>query len=202
MLPVMELAYAKQSQPTSARALPFGVGEITRTRDTRPIEVPVLVTNEPKTLRSHVVRPRSTEERLFEATALAKQWTSRVAMRLDNASRARFFRQLDSLHDAEEWQEGDRPVALDSYKTFVRAYVSRIVGGKPALALTPQGLLLAIWQNTTGKLSIEFHGDDHVRYIVSQVVDGNRERFAGDLTVTRLPVALSAFDTKSWFDGA
>lgn len=197
----MELAYTNELQPTSARPLPFGVGDSTRTRDMRSSDGPILVSHEPTTLQSYVVRPQSTEERLFDATALAKQWTSKVAMRLDNASRARFFRQLDRLHDADEWQEGDRPVALESYKTFVRAYVSHVVGGKPALALTPQGLLLAIWHTANSKLSIEFHSNDHIRYVVSQVVDGNRERFAGDLHVTRLPVALAVFDTKQWFDG-
>src|SRR5690349_7172186 len=40
---------------------------------------------------------RSLGERLFDATAEPKIWTSRVAMHLDLPSRDRFFKQLDRL---------------------------------------------------------------------------------------------------------
>lgn len=164
-----------------------------------PSSVPV--SDKPSTVIRQIPRGKSTSERLFDATAEAKRWTSQVAMRLNAEARLRIFRQLDRLHDEEEWFEGDHPVALESYKAFVRAYVSGSIGGKPALALAHDGRLIAMWQNSGDKLTIEFFPRDKVRYLVSQVVSGERERFAGDTSVSRLSHILNPFDTGRWFNG-
>lgn len=161
----------------------------------------VQVSRQPHTISRSIARSKSTAERLFEATAIAKQWTSQVAMRLDPEARKRFFRQLDNLHDETEWLEGDRPVGLESYKAFVRAYVSGSIGGKPALALTHSGHLVAIWQSGDCKLTIEFLPNDRARYLVSQVVEGEHDRFAGDTAIGRLAKVLQPFSDAHWFNG-
>src|ERR1700730_14825270 len=43
------------------------------------------------------------QERLFDALAGAKVLTAQVAMHLDRQWRDKLFRQLDSLHDPDEW---------------------------------------------------------------------------------------------------
>lgn len=149
------------------------------------------------------VRPaRSTAERLFEATAGAKIWTSRVAMKLDRATRDRLFRQLDNLHDEDEWFEGDAPIQLDSFKSFVRAIIAGAIGGKPGLSLTPQGNLVATWSDGDAKLSIEFQPDNFARFLWRQVVDGEVERMAGVSKITRLSALLRSLEARGWLLGS
>ena len=73
---------------------------------------------------------------------------------------------------------------LESYKSFVRAYITAGIGGKPALALTHRGHLVAIWQNESDKLTIEFFPRDKLRYLISQVGDGDTDRFVGDTSIS------------------
>ena len=162
----------------------------------------VLVSDQSSTIVREIAKNKSTGESLFDATAEAKRWTSQIAMRLDPEARRRFFRQLDWLHDENEWFEGDLPITLDSYKSFVRAYLSGNVGGKPALALGQAGRLIAIWQEEANKITIEFFPRDKVRYVVSQVVNGEHERFAGDTSIGRLTQVLSPFRNARWFNGS
>jgi hypothetical protein len=137
--------------------------------------------------------------RLSQATAQAKLWTSQVSMRLAPEDRLRFFRQLDRLHEEDEWLEGSKPLDLDSYKSFIRAYVSRSVAGKPALSLTPDGCVAAIWEANGSKLVIEFLPQDRARYLVSQVLNSESERAAGEASIARLPALLSPFSASAWF---
>ena len=53
---------------------------------------------------------KTLEDRLFDATANVKILTSQVAMHLDPEWRERLFKQLDSLHDPEEWEAEDKPI--------------------------------------------------------------------------------------------
>ena len=144
----------------------------------------------------------STAEKLFSATAGAKIWASCVAMRLNRDVRDRLFRQLDNLHDADEWFEGDAPVDLASFKCFVRAILLGVISGKPGLSLTPQGNLIAIWSDESGKLAIEFQPGDAIRYLWTQKIDGDVERATGISTIRRLPVVLSPLELKNWFSGS
>jgi hypothetical protein len=125
----------------------------------------------------------SLEEQLFQALANAKIWTSQVAMRIDNASRNRYFEQLDRLHDAEEWFEGDQPVALESYKGFIRLML--VVGGnsKPALALSSSGHLVAVWEGNSQRLTVEFKDADRLQWLVNC---GDGDRTAGTATIQTL----------------
>lgn len=140
-------------------------------------------------------------ERLFEATAGAKIWASSVAMKLDRGTRDRLFRQLDNLHDLDEWFEGDTPVALESFKSFVRAIIVGAVGGRPGLSLTPNGNLIALWREGGTKLAVEFQPNDFARYLWSQKVDGELERAAGTTKIDRLPCVLAPLKTKAWSVG-
>lgn len=129
--------------------------------------------------------PISLSERIFHALAEAKILTSRVAMRLDLASRDRIFRQLDLLHDCDEWFGDDQPLLLASYKSFVRFMISEGGQSKPSLALNPDGHLLAVWENSGNRLTIEFHENDKLQWVIS-CADGDRT--AG---ITRLDLIMS-----------
>ncbi len=147
-------------------------------------------------------RTESIAERLFDATAGAKIWASSVAMKLDRGTRDRLFRQLDNLHSLDEWFDGDAPVALDSFKSFVRAIILRVIGGKPGLSLTPDGNLIALWSVEGAKLVIEFQPSNLARYLWSQTVDGELERAAGTTKIDRLSTVLAPLQEKSWFIGS
>ena len=140
--------------------------------------------------------PSSLAERVFHALAEAKIWTSRVAMRLDLVARDRYFRQLDMLHDCDEWFGNDQPLRLDSYKSFVRFMMSEGGQSKPSLALNPDGHLLAVWEVAGNRLTIEFKGDDRLQWIVSCA---NGDRTAGMTSLASIKSHLVPYNPEAWF---
>lgn len=144
----------------------------------------------------------STKQKLFDATVNAKVWTSRVAMHLDRQTRDRFFSQLDRLHALEDWYGDDEPLKLGSYKTFVRAILLFNANSKPALALMPNGNLMALWENDGEKLTIEFKENDVARWLVSRPDGDFTERAAGQTKLKNLVSRLEPYNADSWFRGS
>lgn len=138
----------------------------------------------------------SIREETFEALAEAKIWTAWVAMRLDIQSRDRFFRQLDLLHDCDEWFEGDKPLQLESYKCFIRFIIRLGKRTKPSLALSPTGQLLAVWEANRDRLTVEFRESDQVQWVVS-CADGDRT--AGITSSASLVSRLAPYNPDAWF---
>jgi hypothetical protein len=157
--------------------------------------------NKPRSIENWHSPEVSLASLLFDASAKAKQWTSSVSMRIEDETRMWLFRQLDRLHEIDEWFEGNEPIDLSSYKTFVRAIIAGYISGKPALALTPDGRVVAIWQNQVDKLIIDFFTGDNVRYLVTQTRLEMVERFAGNTSSERLREVLVPFNSGSWFSG-
>ncbi|MDR7153280.1 hypothetical protein J2W40_000074 [Sphingobium xenophagum] len=139
--------------------------------------------------------------KLFSATASAKIWTSKVAMHLDRAVRDRIFRQLDILHDADEWIDDGYPVLLESYKTFIRALVHHHIHTRPSLSLMPSGHILAMWKDGQDKLSVEFMPYDKTRWMVQVKLD-DVERAAGLSSLERLREVLQPYGADRWFNGS
>jgi hypothetical protein len=137
-------------------------------------------------------------ESIFESLANAKIWTSKVAMHMDMANRDRFFRQLDRLHDAEEWMEGDQPVQLETYKNFIRFMLSDGRDSKPSLALSADGVLTAIWVAGTDRLTVEFQRHNRVSWVVSNTIGPNVERAAGITSTDRLLTNLAPYEPRKW----
>ena len=92
---------------------------------------------------------KTLEDRLFDATANVKILTSQVAMHLDREWRERLFKQLDSLHDPEEWEAEDKPIQQSSFATFLKAICQIRPSVRPGLGLSHDGQLVAAW--TSGK---------------------------------------------------
>ncbi|MFA6118062.1 MAG: hypothetical protein WC729_29015 [Sphingomonas sp.] len=152
-------------------------------------------------IASAAVGPKKTlEERLFDALAEAKVWTSRVAMHLDRTSRNRYFTQLDRLHDADEWFGDDTPLRLGSYKGFIRFML--MIGGcsRPSMALSPSGYLLAVWEVDGARLSVEFRDETEVMWMMSHVVNGKPERTGGTTVSERLLLNLRPYAPEKWFN--
>lgn len=144
---------------------------------------------------------KSTAERLFMALVDAKSWTSNVSMYLDRETRDRIFRQLDILHDAEEWFDEDRPVALPSFKSMIRAIVYHDINCRPALSIMPNGNMLALWQDGTDKLTVEFLADNRTRWLVQSHFPSGPERASGTAPLERLRKVLAPYGAARWFDG-
>lgn len=143
---------------------------------------------------------RSIEERLYDALALCKIKTSSVAMYLHNEWRTSFFLQLDSLMDADNWDDDDSPVNIASFSTLLRMLTFIKPTRRPGLGSTSSGNIIAMWTTeSSDHLTIECLPNDRVRWVLSQCIDGNRESIAGDTPLTRLPASLSIYNPKRWF---
>src|SRR5688572_7418724 len=68
--------------------------------------------------------PETDAQRVFHALAGAKILTAQVAMHLEKSWREKLFKQLDLLHETDEWEEGDQPVDQSSYSTFLKAIIA------------------------------------------------------------------------------
>ncbi len=139
------------------------------------------------------------QERLFDALARVKILTSQVAMHLDQQWRRALFRQLDSLLDPAEWEEGDRPVDASSFTTFLKAILSISPDRRPGLGLSHAGHLVAAWTTDNDRLTIVFLPNDRVQWVLSRRYDGDIERFAGETGVARLAEGLAAHNPEHWF---
>lgn len=150
-------------------------------------------------VESTVAAPPSLGERVFQALSDAKIWTSRLAMYLEKSARDRYFRQLDLLHDCEQWISEDSPVLLSSYQAFIRFML--LIGGqsKPSLALAPNGNLLAIWDSEGSRLTIEFLPSDRCEWVVSRQDGQLVERVAGNTRLGRIQANLQPYTPEIWF---
>ena len=144
-------------------------------------------------------RDASLQERLFGALAAAKILTSQVAMHLDGEWRGKLFRQLDSLHDPAEWEQGDQPLQQASFATFLKAMLTINPERRPGLGLSQAGHLIAAWTKGGDRLTIEFLPNDRVRWVLSMHADDGIVRYAGDTPVSRLRGGLANHNPEHWF---
>jgi len=145
------------------------------------------------------VHESSLEEKLFDATAGVKVMTSQVAMYLDSQWRSKLFNQIDSLHDVDEWEQGDEPLQRESFATFLKAICDLKPKRRPGLGLTPSGQLIAAWTAGSSRLTIEFSGNSRVKWVISRMIDDEIEHYVGDTTVNRLAAGLRPHHTEEWF---
>lgn len=142
---------------------------------------------------------KSTEEKLFDSKADAKRFMSQIATRIQEKRKKQLYRQLDSILDIDEWIEGDEPLTLTSYQTFMRLMLVIQPDVKPGLGLTADGHLIATWSSGDARLSIYCFANDVLRYVLSHVVDNRRETHAGDASIKRLKDCIAPFNPRQWF---
>jgi hypothetical protein len=182
----------RQPAYTSSSVSAFGlaIGDILRHGLVQPKPVPTV---------SKPTVGQSLDEVLFQALANAKIWTSQVAMRLDNESRNRYFKQLDRLHNVNEWFEEDKPVNLESYKGFIRFMLIVQGNSKPAMALSSKGQLVAVWETGGRKLVVEFIDSNRLQWLVNCGAD---DRTAGKADLENIVERLKPYSPRLWFDVA
>ena len=144
---------------------------------------------------------KNIESRLFDATASVKILASQVAMHMDKVWRDKLFRQIDSLHDLDEWDTDDKPVRKASFATFLKAILKIKPQRHPGLGLTYEGYLIAAWTTGQDRLTTEFLPNDRVRWVLTRNLDGETERSTGQAGVSRLYECLLPYQPDHWFFG-
>lgn len=127
--------------------------------------------------------------RLFDACAAVKILTSRIAMHLSPELRERLFRQVDMLHDLDEWQAEDAPVNRLSFDTFLKTILQIEMEYGPGLGLSHSGNLLAAWVDGRSRLTMEFTPNGRVYWNMVRYIDGDDElpeRNNGDVKFNRV----------------
>jgi hypothetical protein len=148
------------------------------------------------------VKDASPGDAVYDALARAKVLTAQFAMHLDNDWRRKLFAQLDSLHDVEEWEAGDRPLQEASFVSFIRTMLVLKPAKRPGLGLSQGGHLIGAWTEGHDRLTIEFLPGDQLRWVLSCSHDDQVERHAAQTAVTRLPEVLAPYKPERWFSRA
>lgn len=158
-------------------------------------------TTSPGALPRSGSRVANISETLFDALVAAKTLTSQVAMHLNTDWRRQLFKQLDQLHDPEEWEDGDSPVSRVSFSAFLKMMLSARPDRRPGLGISDAGHLVASWTVDRDRLTIRFQSDEHVTWTMSRYdQQGIAERFAGQVSIARLMTSLAAHNPGYWFD--
>jgi hypothetical protein len=143
------------------------------------------------------------EIRVFDALAGAKVSTAQVAMHFEQDLRDRLFRQLDSLHETDQWEEGDEPLDQSSFQTFLKAILTVRPERRPGLGLSQTGNLIAAWTTARDRLTIEFLPNDRVSWVLARYDDTDEPaRYAGQTNVTELVEGLAPHRPEHWFSHA
>ena len=126
------------------------------------------------------------QEQLFVVRAALKAWVSQVSMHLTEEWRSRLFRQIDLIHDPEEWESNDELTDAGSFLTFLRLVLLAGPPGRPGLNVLPNGNLIAGWVRDRDTLNIEFLPRDEMRWSIVRRFEDHVERAAGFTTLKRL----------------
>lgn len=142
---------------------------------------------------------KSLEENLYDSRAFCKLEISKVSMYLPDEWRLGFFQQLDSLMDIDNWEEDEKPIIQDSFRTLLRILLLIKPENRPGIGSTSDGNIIAAWTNDSARLTIECRAHDKVRWVLSQTIDNQRESAAGETLSTRLQTILEPYNPTQWF---
>jgi hypothetical protein len=146
-------------------------------------------------------RKRSIQERLFDARASCKITTRKLTMHFPKDWHVKFFKQIDSLMDLDEWDAADEPVTQSSFGTLIRLLLLLRDKRRPGLGIADQGNIVATWSfGARDRLTVECLARDRVRWIVTVPVDGEYDSAAGETSLDRLLNVLQGYKPQHWLD--
>lgn len=129
-----------------------------------------------------------------------KRITATVAMHLDRAWRDTLFATLDRLLDPDDWDAESKLPSEQSFSTFLRMMIYLHPTRRPGLGLSPSGHFLAAWSRDKDRIVIESIGNDEVRWVLSRMVDGERESGAGRVLLHRVPEVTAPYEPELLFN--
>ena len=147
------------------------------------------------------VSQRSFEEQLFDSLASCKIATRRFLMHFDAEWEKGLFKQLDMLMDKDEWDPQDQPVTSKSFSTFIRLMLKLRTARRLGVGIANHGNLVVSWSvSKQDRLTIECAANDHLRWIVSRMLDGQRESAAGVTDLSRIRAVLEPYEPEHWLN--
>jgi hypothetical protein len=141
-------------------------------------------------------------EQLFNASAQLKILVSQVSMHLSDDWRRRLFRKLDSLYDPENWEQSDTLVDPGSFMSFLRLILQIGPIDRMSLGVSQEGHFLTGWIRDKDSLTLEFTGEDDIRWALVRHLGDHRESAAGRTSLQRLPAVLKPYSPEAWFEKA
>lgn len=149
--------------------------------------------------KSVLLGTTSIEERLFDARTNVKIMTSEVSMHIRSDLRKKLFRQIDMLHDPDEWEPDDIPISESSFKAFLSGFLQINPERGPGLGLSHAGNLIASWVSSgRDRLIIEFMPNS-VKWVITRFINDETEQFTGRTKINRLFESLVPYDPEHWF---
>ena len=144
------------------------------------------------------------DEQLFDARAEIKILLSTVSMHFSEALRKKLFRQIDLLHDPDDWDEGDEPIQLQSFNTFLRWFYLNKPSKLPNFGLSAAGHFIASWlaNDNKDRLILEFMSNDRITYFVTKYFDEGPDRSSGSTYLSRIADRLASYQLDEWFTRA
>jgi len=141
------------------------------------------------------------DEQLFDARAEVKILLSQVSMHFSEALRKKLFRQIDLLHDPDDWEEGDVPIQLQSFNTFLRWFFLNEPSQLPNFGLSAAGHFIASWLTNHNKdrLILEFLSNDRIKWYVTKHYDGEADLSSGLTKLSRIANVLEPYHSDDWF---
>lgn len=140
----------------------------------------------------------SLNERLFDARANVKILISQVSMHISAELRERLFRQIDLLHDPEEWEDGESPINLLSFKTFLRWVYLNSPEKLPSFGLSSSGNFIASWIVNKDRLILEFLSKDNIKWFVTKYYVEEADHGAGTTKISRISDVLAPYNINDW----
>lgn len=143
----------------------------------------------------------SVEQQLWDNRAKLKEITAQYAICLiEPKLRNKFFAQIDWLLNSEHWDEDDRLADTEAFKTLVKFILNAKPINAPYLGLSDNGNILASWINNDNKISLECMPNNNVKWFISCVFSGKKERVGGEApSLERLLAVIRPFQNAGWF---
>lgn len=140
------------------------------------------------------------DERLFDARANVKILLSQVSMHFSDALRNKLFHQIDLLHDPDDWEDGDDPIQLNSFNTFIRWFYLNEPPQLPNFGLSVAGHFIASWLTNHNKnsLILEFLSNDRIKWFVTKYYDEEADHSSGSTNLSRIVDVLAPYHTNDW----
>lgn len=151
--------------------------------------------------RLYNINKTTLSESLFDATGNVKILFSQVSMHFDNELREKLFRQIDLIHDVDDWEDGENPIKVESFRTFLRWFYNFKPSKLPNFGLSSRGNFIASWmgKNSQESLVLEFMQKDRIKWFKTKYFDGEVDHSIGSTRLSRISEELDTHDTKYWF---
>ena len=107
-----------------------------------------------------VTSPETFESKLFDNAAELKIALSQIIMHLDPEWRDIIREQIDTLLDANNWQDDSAFITKSTFITFLRFIVFANPTRLPSLGVGSTGHMLAAWCKGEQRIAVEFFRDD------------------------------------------